>query len=173
MGASGAGKSTVALQCLLRGLEFVSEDSVFVHPGKMLATGVANFLHVGSDSLRWLEGSPTAAAIRSSPVIRRRSGAKKFELDLRGGRFRLAKAPLKIIGIAFLSPKKAGADPLVLPLSKPDLRRRLIAEQPFGAAQPEWRRFSDNASALHGFELRRGQHPLEAVEALRALLSRR
>lgn len=170
MGASGAGKSTLAMQCLLHGLEFVSEDSVFVHPEKMLATGVANFLHLGSDSLRWLEGSPTAAAVRRSPIIRRRSGARKFELDLRGGRFRLAKTPLKIIGIAFLSPEKAGANSLVTPLSKADLRRRLAAEQPFGAAQPEWRRFSSNASALLGFELRRGRHPLEAVEALRTLL---
>jgi len=158
---------------LLRGLEFLSEDSVFVHPEKMLATGVANFLHVRADSLRWLGRSKMAATIRNSPIIRRRSGTKKFELDLRGGSFRLAETPLKIIGIAFLSPEKAGANPLVRAISKLELRRRLAAAQPFAAAQPEWRKFSSNASALHGFELLRGQHPLEAVDALRSLLEAR
>src|SRR4051812_11787740 len=40
MGESGAGKSTVALLCLLAGFEFLSEDSVFVEPDSLLATGV-------------------------------------------------------------------------------------------------------------------------------------
>src|SRR5262249_51770642 len=44
MGDSGAGKTTAALHCLLQGLEFASEDSVFVTPDTLLATGVANFL---------------------------------------------------------------------------------------------------------------------------------
>src|SRR2546421_9180842 len=77
MGPSGAGKSTVALHCLLRGFDFLSEDSVFVAPDTMLATGVANFLHVRSDSLRWLGRTRDATAIRESPVIRRRSGVTK------------------------------------------------------------------------------------------------
>ncbi len=54
MGPSGAGKSTVALQCLLNGFDFLSEDSVFVAPRSMKATGIANFLHTRADSLRWL-----------------------------------------------------------------------------------------------------------------------
>src|SRR5581483_5100530 len=52
MGASGAGKSTAALHCVLSGLEFLSEDSVFVAPDSLLATGVPNFLHVRRDALR-------------------------------------------------------------------------------------------------------------------------
>src|SRR5258708_6306038 len=54
MGPSGSGKSTVALHCLLAGFDFLSEDSVFVASKSMGATGVANFLHVREDSLRWL-----------------------------------------------------------------------------------------------------------------------
>jgi hypothetical protein len=173
MGPSGAGKSTVALHCLLDGLDFLSEDSVFVAPDTMLATGVANFLHVRADSLGWLGRSREAAAIARSPVIRRRSGVEKFEVDLRRGRFQLAKSPLRIVGVVFLSSQKAGARPLLKPLSKSDLRANLAFEQAYGASQPQWRTFDRNLSHLGAFELRRGRHPLEAVEALRSLLANR
>ncbi len=108
MGASGAGKSTAALNCLLQGWDFLSEDSVFVEPQTMLATGVANYAHVRCDSDLCRGPSPEARMLRASPVIRRRSGVLKFEVDLRRDRFRLADAPLKITGIVFLSEKKAG-----------------------------------------------------------------
>jgi hypothetical protein len=85
MGDSGAGKSTVALQCLLEGFEFLSEDSVFVAPESLRATGVANFLHVRPESLRWVQAARDVAYIRNSPLIRRRSGVAKYELDLRQG----------------------------------------------------------------------------------------
>lgn len=170
MGPSGAGKSTVALHCLLNGLDFLSEDSVFVAPDTMLATGVANFLHVRADSLSWLGRSREAAAIRKSPVIRRRSGVRKFEVDLRRGQFQLAKSPLRIVGIVFLSSQKAGARPLLEPLSRSDLRTSIALEQAYGASQPQWRTFNGNISRLAAFELRRGRHPLEAVDALRSLL---
>jgi hypothetical protein len=173
MGPSGAGKSTVALQCLSAGLDFLSEDSVFVAPETMLATGVANFLHVRADSLKWLANSPDAALIRRSAVIQRRSGALKFEVDLRHGTFRLAKAPLKIIGIVFLSPRSAGARPLLRPLSTAKLLQKMAAEQAYGARQKQWRLFTKNASRLIGFELRRGRHPQESAAALRSLLAKR
>jgi len=173
MGPSGAGKSTVALQCLLQGFDFLSEDSVFVAPDTMLATGVANFLHVRADSLRWIARESDAAAIRNSPVIRRRSGVQKFELDLRQGRYRLAASPLKIGAVVFLSPKKAGDGPLLRPLPKSGLSAKLAAAQAYAANQPEWPAFSKRVSDLDAFELRRGRHPLEAVEALRRLLGRR
>jgi hypothetical protein len=173
MGASGAGKSTVALQCLSAGLDFLSEDSVFVAPETMRATGIANFLHVRADSLRWLGNSPDAALIRRSPVIQRRSGAKKFELDLRQGSFRLAKSPLEIIGIVFLSPHSAGAGPLLKPLSKATLLKKMADEQAYAARQPQWRPFAKNAARLMGFELRRGRHPQESAAALTSLLMKR
>src|SRR3982074_214753 len=48
LGPSGSGKSTVTLHCVLQGFDILSEDSVFVAPETMLATGFANFLHVRS-----------------------------------------------------------------------------------------------------------------------------
>jgi hypothetical protein len=173
MGPSGAGKSTVALHCLLDGFDFLSEDSVFVAPQTMLATGVANFLHVRRDSLHWLGRSREAAAMRKSPVIQRRSGVKKFEIDLRSKDFRLAKSPLEIVAVVFLSSQGAGAHPLLKLLPKSELRSRLATTQAYGASRPQWRTFSRNVARLDGFELRRGRHPVEAVEALRSLLAKR
>jgi hypothetical protein len=170
MGPSGAGKSTVSLHCLLDGFEFLSEDSVFVAPRGMRATGVANFLHTRADSLSWLGRSREAASIRKSPVIRRRSGIKKFEIDLRREPFKLAKRPLEIVSIVFLSSKSAGTRPLLDPLSRVELHRRLSVMQAYGATQPQWRTFSGSASRIGAFELRRGRHPMNSVEALRSLL---
>ena len=170
MGASGAGKSTVALQCLLQGLEFVSEDSTLVAPDTMLATGVANFLHVRSDSLRWTAQARDVAAIRGSPVITRRSGVKKFEIDLRLWGHRLATSPLKLASVVFLSAKSAARGRILNPLSRRELVARLTATQVYAAKQPHWAVFCQKAARLGAFELRRGRHPLEAVEALHELL---
>src|SRR5580704_15630588 len=151
MGPSGAGKSTVALLCLLQGLDFLSEDAVFVAPDSLLATGIANFLHVPANSLRWIERN-NAAAIRHSPVIRRRSGVKKFELDLRRGGYRLAASPLQIGAVVFLSTKSAGTGPLLRPLSKSRLLANLVKAQAYAANQPEWPIFKRRVSRLDAFE---------------------
>jgi hypothetical protein len=173
MGPSGSGKSTVTMQWLLQGLDFLSEDSVFVAPDTMLATGVSNFLHVRSDSLRWVQRPADAAAIGKSPVIRRRTGVKKFEVDLRRGDYRLAPSPLKITAVVFLSRQNAGGRPLLAPLSKARLLAKLTAAQAYAASQPQWSTFSERVSKLDGFEMHRGRHPLESVEALRELLGTR
>jgi len=172
MGPSGAGKSTVALQCLLDGFDFLSEDSVFVAPKSMGATGTANFLHVREDSLCWLGRSRARSMIRNSPIIRRRSGVEKFEVDLRRGGFKLAKAPLKIIGVAFLSSRPAGTGPLLRSLSTSETLARLKREQAYGASLPQWRTFSRTLLQLGGFEVLRGSHPAASVEMLRSLLLR-
>jgi hypothetical protein len=170
MGASGSGKSTVSLQCLLSGFEFVSEDSTFVAPGAMLATGVANFVHVRSDSLHWIKSSRDRSAIRRSPVISRRSGVRKFEVDLRRGGFRLAPAPVELSAVIFLSAQSAAGRALLQPLSKGDILRRLAVAQPYAANQPGWSEFCRKVTQRGAFELRRGRHPLEAVAALDTLL---
>jgi hypothetical protein len=169
MGSSGSGKSTVALHCLLRGLDFLSEDAVFVQPSTMLATGAANFLHVRSDSLPWLGRAP-AALIRRSPVIRRRSGVSKFEVDLRRGGFKLARAPLELVSIVFLSPRASRGGRMLTPLARADLLERLESAQAYAAGQPEWPSFVRGAAMLDAFELRRGQDPNESVDALERLL---
>jgi hypothetical protein len=170
MGPSGSGKSTVTWLCLLHGFDMLSEDSVFVAPNTMLATGVANFLHIRSESLRWLERGQDAASIRRSPVIRRRSGVKKFEVDLRRGDYRLARSPLKIAAVVFLSPQSAGDRPLLRPLSKTGLLAKLTDAQAYAVNQPQWRGFSKSLQKLNAFELGRGRHPIETVEALSTLL---
>jgi len=173
MGPSGSGKSTVALQCLLEGFDFLAEDSVFVTPHSMRATGIANFLHIRADSLPWLSRARARSMIRNSPVIRRRSGVEKFEVDLRRAGSKLAKAPLKIVGVVFLSPKQAGAGPLLRPLSARETLTRLKHEQGYGAGLPQWRAFSRHLLHLGGFKMLRGPHPTASVEMLRSLLVRR
>ncbi len=170
MGPSGSGKSTVALHSLLSGFDFLSEDSVFVAPQSMRATGAANFLHVRADSLRWLGRSAASTQIRKSPIIRRRSGVEKFELDLRRGKFHLAKAPLKIVGVAFLSSRSAAEGPPLRPLSATETLARLKREQAYAAGLPQWDTFSRNLMRLGGIEILRGSSPSTSVELLRSLL---
>lgn len=181
MGASGAGKSTAALHCLLQGLEFLSEDSVFVAPDSLLATGIANFIHVRRDGLRFVPEA-SAALIESSPVIKRRSGVEKFEIDLRGPRFRPARRPLEIVASVFMSAEKgdpsragasgiAGGHPLAIPLRSAELRARLQATQPYAAHQAGWTGFSRRIARIPAFELRRGAHPTDTVSALEHILT--
>jgi energy-coupling factor transporter ATP-binding protein EcfA2 len=171
IGPSGSGKSTVSLHCLLDGMEILSEDSAFISPRTMLATGISNFIHVRASALRWLGKSREAAIIRRSPVIRRRSGVAKFEVDLRRNDFRLAAAPLKIVATVFLSRRVAAKGPLLRPVSRTELIAKLEATQGYGANQPQWREFHRNVARLTAFELRRGRHPREAVDALRTVLA--
>lgn len=170
LGPSGSGKSTVSLHCALHGLDFIAEDSVLVRTGGLLATGVANFLHVRPDSLRFVTDADSADVIRNSPVIHRRSGVEKFEVDLRRSRYRLAPAPLRIGAVVFVSPRRAGSSRLLSPLRDTELQAQLVASQPYAANQPEWKTFAKQVSCLPAFELRRGLHPVQAVEALERLL---
>jgi hypothetical protein len=171
MGDSGAGKTTMALHCLLQGLQLIAEDAVFVAPAAMLATGVGSFLHVRSSGLRLLRGYRGAASIRSSPIIRRRSGEHKYEVDLRRAGYALAPAAMKIRAVVFLSKRSAGAGRLLLPVARPEMLTRLAAHQPYAARQQGWSRFGSNLAGVSAFELRRASHPRLAAEALRTLLA--
>jgi hypothetical protein len=175
IGGSGTGKSTLALLGLMQGMELLAEDGVFVQPETLRATGLGSFLHLRADSLHFLQDAAARVSIRRSPVIRRRSGVEKFEVDVRRTRYRIAQAPLEITAVVFLSKESvvtrgAGVVSLLTPLSKSDLLSRLKASQPYAANQPGWSAFSKHVSRLKSFELRRGRHPLEAVDALQTLL---
>jgi energy-coupling factor transporter ATP-binding protein EcfA2 len=170
VGPSGAGKSTLVLQCLLDGFDFLAEDSVLVKPHDLQATGVANFLHLRPDALRFLDGAARTALLRSSAVIRRRSGVEKLEIDLRRLPHRLADAPLRIGALVFLSARPAGPDALVTPLRTSAALRRLSAQQRYAARQPGWSLFRRQLARLPAYELHRAAHPREAVPALRTLL---
>ena len=170
MGASGSGKTTVSLHCLLAGMEFLAEDSVLITPRGLRATGVANFLHVRRDSLRFLDSGSRAVLVARAPAIRRRSGVEKLEIDLRRLPYRLAPAPLRIRALVFMSPKRAGARALLAPMPPRRVMQRLAASQRYAARQPGWKAFVRRAHRLPAFELSRGNHPHEAVEALQRLL---
>jgi energy-coupling factor transporter ATP-binding protein EcfA2 len=170
LGPSGAGKSTLVLHSLLAGLEFLAEDSVLVKPARLLATGVANFLHLRPDSLRFLEPAERRALRRGSCAIRRRSGVAKLEIDLRRPPFRLATAPLRIEGVIFLSKRRGAPGALLGSLHKSAALRRLTAQQRYAAHQPGWQVFREQLARLPAYELRRAPHPRQAVAALRALL---
>jgi len=171
MGPSGAGKSTLVVQSLLGGLDFLAEDSVLVRPRGLLATGVANFLHLRPDSLRFLDRAQRARLLRESWRIRRRSGVEKLEIDPRRPYYHLAASPLRIRAVAYLSRRKAGAGRLLTPLRNAVARRRLAASQRYAAHQPGWASFAQQLASLPAYELRRGEHPSESVEALRELLT--
>lgn len=177
IGESGAGKSTLALQGMLQGLDFLTEDAAFVEPRQLAATGVANFLHLRFDALRFFDDAATAslkARAEASPVIRRRSGVEKYEIDLRGGWAALAQSPLTLGHVVFVSPGAAAkGEPLLSPLDPEQLLPRLTRSQPYAAHRPGWLLFAEQAGArLHGHVLRRGAHPREAAAALRGLLGR-
>ena len=168
IGESGAGKSTLSLQAMSQGLEFLTEDASFVDPRSLQATGVANFLHLRFDALRWIEDAALRERVLAAPVIRRRSGVEKHELDLRGGWARLAPAPLRLAHVVFVSGEPAGAE-LLERLDAQALQQRLLASQGYAAGLAGWAGFAEACAGLHGWVLRRGAHPRDAALALRGL----
>jgi len=170
MGDSGAGKSTTSLHCLLQGLEFVTEDSAFVTADTLLATGVPNFLHVRRDVLRFVP-EESVPMIRRSPLIRRRSGVQKFEIDVRETGFRLARMPLKVTALVFASAQPPRDGILLEGLPRDGALEKLTACQPYAVGQAGWATFVKGIGKLPAFELRRARHPAEAVGALQRLLA--
>ncbi len=170
VGESGAGKSTLALHAMLEGLDFLTEDASFVEPHSLRATGIANFLHLRFDALRWVDDAALRERVQASPVIRRRSGVEKRELDLRGGWAPLAAEPLQLAHLVFASPEVAADDALLRPLPVDELLERLHITQAYAAGQPGWDVFVEGCGRLHGWELRRGSHPRLGALALKRLL---
>lgn len=174
IGAGGTGKSTLSLHALAHGLELISEDSAFVSLDKPLdklrVTGTPNYLHVQPDSLGLLSDEALRERIASSPVILRRSGIHKLEVDLRALPGRLAPSPLELAGTVMLSPRPAGRDEALRPLDRRTFVHRLRQEQPYAAGLDDWTKFERRIVALPSFELRRTEHPDVAVDQLRALL---
>lgn len=172
LGASGAGKSTLTLQCLARGLTFLAEDSVHVRPDGLLATGIPNFLHLRRSSLRFIDAA-LRTWIRRSPIITRRSGVEKHEVDMRGGAYRTAQQPLSLVATVFISDKAAPQQrPQLAPLSRSDFELRLESTQPYATRHPGWKRFKRDLFARGAFELMRGNSPQAAAELIETLVKR-
>lgn len=171
MGQSGAGKSTLMLQALQHGFDFLAEDSVLVRPRDLRATGLASFLHLRADVRRFLPAGDLRRRILCAPTIQRRSGVRKFEIDLRRLGVPLARNPLQLCAVVFLS-AAPGASPGVLrALRGSELRRRLCSEQPYAMGQRGWNAFLARAQRLPAFELARARHPRAAVASLATLLA--
>lgn len=170
IGPSGSGKSTLVLHGLLNGLSLLAEDSVLVRPEGLLATGIANFVHLRRDSLRFLASTDRAALLSSSSLICRRSGVAKLEIDVRRLPYRLAATPQRICAVVFISRRSVGDRQSLARLTPTVVRERLAATQRYAANQPGWGAFRQQITRLPAYELRRASHPLVAVEALRELL---
>jgi len=171
LGDSGAGKSTLALHAMLQGMQLLTEDATFVRPDSLVATGVPNFVHLRPQALDWIGDAGLLQAVRCAPVIRRRSGVEKFELDLRQPGCRPATAALRLAGVVIVSEALASnPDKLLRPTAPGALRRRLLASQPYARGMAEWAPFADRLCRLPAFQLLRGRHPREGAAALNALL---
>jgi hypothetical protein len=172
LGASGTGKSTLTLNAALDGLDFLAEDSVFVHPETLRATGLSAYTHAREDALALIGDPRLRRAARRAPRIERRSGVRKREIDLRDGPARLASAPLRIVSTVVLSARPARGSTALVPLSMAQLKRVLRAEQPFAAARPGWREFERRVLRAGGFRLHRTP-PRQGARCLRELLGKR
>ena len=172
IGDSGAGKSTLALLCAARDMGLVTEDATFIHPRRLLCTGVANFLHLRDSSLRFVQDAALVRRIRQSPVIERRSGVRKHELDLRRSGLGLAASPPRLHAVVFVSPRPARGTLLTrLPATR--ARQRMRLGQSYARSLPGWSTFEQKLRDVPCYELRRGRHPAEAVDALDGLLPAR
>jgi hypothetical protein len=171
VGSSGAGKSTLALHALACGMQLLSEDSAFVAVDGLRVTGVPNYLHVRPNALGFLRDGTLRARIRRSPMIRRRSGAKKYEVDLRRLPGKLAASPLRLAATVFLSSRAAGAEDALARLGRDALLARLRREQPYAAGLSNWPEFERRIATLPAYELHRTEHPDIAVRRLRSLLA--
>jgi energy-coupling factor transporter ATP-binding protein EcfA2 len=170
LGASGAGKSTMCLAAALAGVELLSEDSVFVAAERMLATGLPNYLHVRRDGLRFVDDRAARRSLAAAPTIRRRSGARKLEVDLRESALPVSRRALQIAGVVVLSARRAKSGALLRSLRRADVLASLRGSQGYARHQPAWDRFERKVGQLPGYVLRRGSHPREGAEALRAIL---
>jgi len=171
LGGSGSGKSTLALHGLLHGLELLAEDAVFVRPADLLAFGVPNYLHLKGDALDFIADDAIRDWVVHAPVIRRRSGVHKFEVDLREGYGRPANRPLALVGAVFVSAQPAASpDALLIPLAACEAGPLLEADQFHASRQPGWQPFKRQILDRGIHQLRRGRHPRDSIDALCRLL---
>jgi hypothetical protein len=172
IGASGSGKSTLVLQGLFGGLDFLAEDSVLVRPRGLLATGISSYVHVRMDGLRFLTPPQRARLRGAGRRILRRSGVAKLEIDVRSRKLSLADEPLPIRAVVFLSRRLRRGSALLSALTPAELLRRLVSAERYAAQQPGWDQFCARIARLPGYELRRGEHPRQAIAELKRILAR-
>jgi hypothetical protein len=170
IGTTGSGKSTLSMQGAAAGLDLVAEDSLFVEPDRLRAAALPNYLYVRTGSPRRLLPAGIAGHLKRATLIRRRSGVRKRALDLRRTGLSIAGRAPRIVAMVLLTARSARAGRLLVRRSSARVLARLGASQAYAASRPEWPRFARRIARLPCFELRRGAHPAEAIEVLKALL---
>ena len=173
LGDSGAGKSTLCVRAAAAGFDFLAEDAVLVTRSSLRATGLPTFLHLRCDARAGLRDLHGNKAIVSAPVIRRRSGVRKFELDMRTGPYRMSPRALSLEHVVVLRAQRSKRAPALRKLRSAQLRRELTQTQPYAAGLPGWPGFLRRIARLPAYELYRGAHPDDSVAELRRLLERR
>ena len=171
LGDRGAGKSVTSLACLADGFEFVAEDGLVVCPATLLTSGLSSFLHLRSDSLHFFRGLKSARSMLKSPIIVRRSGVQKVELDARKIGVKLARSSVEIRAIVFLSGRKTRSAALATPLARAVTRDRLAQSQPYASSLPQWQAFVRRISGVPAYALARGDQPQDIVAAIREILA--
>jgi energy-coupling factor transporter ATP-binding protein EcfA2 len=169
IGNSGTGKSTLALCSMLAGLQLLSEDAVFIEPASLAMTAVPTFLHLQPESLRFLGAKRAAGNAAKSPLITRRSGIAKLEIDLRQPPWRISPKAVQLVATVFLSKKTAAGEPHPTRLKRTTAMKQLNHTQAFARTSPNWLQLSRKVAALPAFELCRGQHPGHSAAALTQL----
>jgi hypothetical protein len=170
LGDSGAGKSSFVLAALQHGLDLLSEDSVFVQPSDRRVTGIGSFVYVRPSGLHLISSSRLRDRVARAPLIRRRSGVRKRELDTRRMRARLARRPLEIVGTLVLSPHNGREGELLRPIPRSRHAALLRRLQPYATRHPLWREFAASLAARGAWRLLRGRDLDESIRAARALL---
>jgi energy-coupling factor transporter ATP-binding protein EcfA2 len=170
MGPSGSGKSTLGLHALAGAMQFLSEDSAFVSSSSLKVAGVPNYLYLQRETFKFLEAGQLRRQIQTSPMIRRRSGVKKYQVNLREIPGNIARAPLQLAATVMLSRRKVTVQPALKELSRKLFVSRLRREQPYAMSNSNWMEFEDSIAKLPAYELRRTVHPDIAVRELQGLL---
>ena len=171
IGGSGTGKSTLCLHALASGMQVLSEDSAFVAPTRLRVTGLPSYLHLARDALGFLPRGALRRAIERSPVIVRRSGVRKLEVDVRKLHAKIPRKPLRLVATVFLSRRAASRAQALRTIDRDTCISRLRREQAYAVRTfPGWAEFERRVATLPSYELRRTEHPDIAVPLLRELL---
>ena len=159
----------MALEAWLAGLVYLADDSLFVCPDSLRALAAPNFLHLRSSGARTIAPG-MRSALRLAARIRRRSGERKYAIDLRRRGVRVARRPLLLTALVFLSRQRAAAGGLLSRIPSRLAAERLRRLQPYAAGRPEWRPFLRKLARVPAYELRRGAMSSQAAAVLRNLL---